>query len=614
MKRSFRRAKLAAFGAAAQGAVFLVLVAAGAGRAADVLVPLESRQVKLGGQIGRRIDLTVQGNLLKLDIDKEFLKPFQDRNSQGGFIGLGMLIDAAVRLAAYTGDPKVLALKRHLVGETIKTQAADGYIGMMVPASRMWRLWDLSEMAYIVYGLTSDFRLFQEKDSLAAARKLADYIIARWTAEPDGDPTEGSITLEMACVGLERALLSLSEATGDGRYLDFCLEKRRLRQWDMPITVGRWGRIEGHAYAYLAACLAQLQWYRTEPEARLLGPTRRAMDFLTRGDGLVVIGTCGDHECWHDTQAGTINLGETCATAYLLRVLDDLLRLEGDSQWGDIMERTIYNALFAAQSPDGRRIRYYTPFDGPRSYFPGDSYCCPNNFRRIVAELPGMVYYRAGDGLAVNLYTASSARLKLEEGLWLSVRQETDYPSSGKVTIHLEPSDPVEVPLLLRIPRWCSEARVLINGKPVQKPAPGGSFLTLQQTWKRGDRVQLEMPMPWRLVKGRKAQAGRVAILRGPVVYCLNPQRNKDLGPIDLRLLTIKPESLEGPIPDAAVRPGGLACKIRAWGPGAWYPLAPADKELVLTEFADPGGQATYFHVPNPNAQQFVEDELMLTQ
>ena len=72
--------------------------------------------------------------------------------------------------------------------------------------------------------------------------------------------------------------------------------------------------------------------YRDEPDERLLRTTRRAMDFLTRRDGLVISGTCGDHECWHDTQSGTTNLGETCATAYLLRTLDDLLRLEGDSR------------------------------------------------------------------------------------------------------------------------------------------------------------------------------------------------------------------------------------------------------------------------------------------
>jgi uncharacterized protein len=581
-------------------------------RSQDRLQPVGHRQVKLCGELGRRIDLTIRGNLLKLDVDKDFLKPFQDRKEQGGFIGLGMLIDATVRLALYTGDPKLVALKSHLVDETIKTQASDGYIGMMTPEKRMWKLWDLADMNFLVYGLLSDYRLFGEKPSLAAARKLADYILARWAAEPQGDPTEGGITVDMALVGLERTFLVLSDVTGDARYRDFCLSKRKLREWNRPIAIGRWGHIEGHAYTFLELCLAQLYLNREQPGESLLGPTRRMIEFLTRGDGLTVIGSCGDHECWHDTQSGTINLGETCAAACLVRVLDELMRQEGSSRCGDLMERTIYNALFAAQSTDGRKIRYYTPFDGPRQYWPVDSYCCPNNFRRFISDLPTFVYYRAGKGVAVNLYTASSAKLELDDGLSLAVRQETDYPTSGNVTIGLEPSKPATFPLLVRIPRWCSGARVLVSGKVVEKAAPAGAFYTIERTWNRGDQVQLEMPMPLRLVKGRRTQAGRIAVLRGPLVLCLSRDQQESLKTPDLRLLTLQPSSLQGPVSDPTVRPDGLACKARFWAPGAWYPAEPPALELKLTEFADPAGEATYFHVPNPNAAEFVDDELII--
>ena len=597
-----------------------ILVAPSAAQAVDPLQPIEHRQIKLGGEIGQRIDLTVHGNLLKLDVDKDFLRPFQvrklmkafqEREANCDFVGLGMLIDATVRMAAYTGDPKVIALKKHLVDETIKTQESDGYIGIMKPASRMWKLWDLAEMNFLVYGLLSDYRLFHEKDSLTASRKLADYILARWAAEPQGDPTEGIITVDMAFVGLERAFLVLSDVTGDAKYRDFCLVHRKLREWNRPITIGRWGHIEGHAYTFLELCLAQLYLHREEPSERLLEPTRRLMEFLTHGDGLTVVGNCGDHECWDDTQSGTINHAETCATACLIRVLDELMRQEGDSRYGDIMERAVYNGLFAAQSPDGRKIRYYTAFDGPRTYWPVDTYCCPNNFRRLIADLPTFVYYRAGKGLAVNLYTSSSMKLDLGDGVSLAVGQETDYPNSGNVTIQLDPSRPAEFPLLLRIPRWCSGATVRVNGKGVEKAVPSGSYFSVERVWKSGDRVQLEMPMPWRLVKGHKMQAGRVALLRGPLVFCLNRNQGTSLKDTDLRLLTLRPDSIEGPMPDDTVRPGGMACKVRCWPPGAWYPVEPAKLEFTLTEYADPAGEATYLHVPNPNATRFVEDELV---
>jgi hypothetical protein len=502
-----------------------------------------------------------------------------------------------------------VALKKHLVAEAIHAQEPDGYLGTLIPASRMWELWDIHEMGYLIFGLTSDYRFFQEKESLAAARKLSDYILARWDEKPDWKA--GGLTAHMAVTGLERTLLTLSDATGDPKYREFCIRQRKLPEWDLGIVVGRWGLIEGHAYAYLAHCLAQLQLYRSDPSEKLLGPVRRAMDFLTRRDGLVITGTCGDHECWHESQSGTINLGETCATAYLIRALDDLLRLEGDSRYGDMMERAVYNALFGAQSPDGRRIRYYTPFDGPRSYFPGDTYCCPNNYRRIISELPSMVYYRCGGGVAVNLYTPSSATMPLDGGVTLAVRQETDYPASGRVILHVDPSKPIAFPLRLRIPRWCRNAAASVNGQLVGQPVRRGEFLTIERPWKAGDRVELNMPMDWRLVLGRKAQSGRVAVMRGPMVFCLSRARAKDLANVDLRLLTIAPGSLEGPIADATVRPGGLACKLQAWPPGAWYPHAAPAQKLVLTEFADPAGEATYFHVPNPKAKEFVADELI---
>jgi len=591
--------------------MFFLAVPLAPARSADRLVPLDLDQIELGGLIGRRIQITVDNNLLVLDVDKDFLLPFQKRDARTSYIGLGKLIDSLARFSTYTADQRVSARKKHVVDAIIKTQEPDGYIGLFPPDKRMWQLWDVHEMSYLVYGLTSDYQLSGNKPSLDAARRLADYIIARWSAEPEKKPGGDTLTVHMAVTGLERAMLALNRQTGDRRYLDFCLKHRMLPDWNLPIVLGRWGRIEGHAYAYFAHCLAQLELNRMEPDEKLLGPTRRAMSFLTRQDGLVITGACGDHECWHDTQQGTINLGETCATAYLIRVLDALLRLEGDSRHGDVMERAIYNTLFAAQSPDGRRIRYYTPFDGPRAYFKGDTYCCPNNFRRIIADLPAMVVYRSGGGVAVNLYTPSTAKLQLNDGVSLTLRQETDYPNSGRVVIHVGPSKPVEFPLSLRIPSWCPKATIAVNGERIGKPIPGGSFFPINRQWTPGSRVQLDMPMAWRLVKGRKAQAGRVAVMRGPLVFCLNPAKNDKLAGVDLRLLTVDPESLEGPIPSDAVRPDGLACRIRAWGPGRWYPMAKTDLELVLTEFADPDGQAAYFHVPNPNAELFVEDELV---
>ena len=275
------------------------------------------------------------------------------------------------------------------------------------------------------------------------------------------------------------------------------------------------------------------------------------------------------------------DVGESCATAYLIRLTHYLLQLEGKTLDGDIMERAIYNALFAAQSPDGRRLRYYTAIDGSRKYFPSDTYCCPGNWRRIVAELPEMIYYRSAEGgVLVNLYTASTADLPLAGDLSVRLRQATDYPNSGKVAITVEPSRSAEFPLMLRIPRWCASAAVSVNGQLGDIPAKPGQWYALKRLWKAGDLVTLEMPMKTRLVRGRKLQAGKVAVMRGPVLFCFSPARQKELlQPRPQRASQAKSAgypafagtpgklkfdmtSLAGSIPDTAIRPDGLAMEM----------------------------------------------------
>jgi len=542
--------------------------------------PVDITQVKVDGEIGRRIDNTINNNVLVLDADKDFLQPFRRRDRKGGYIGLGKFIDSIVRFAAYSNDEKMLAFKEHIVEEAIKTQQKDGYIGICVPEARMWSLWDIHEMSYIILGLTTDYKYFREQSSLRAAKKLADYIIRRWSDDPS-QKTNGWISVYVATTGLEEAMLALHEQSSEKQYLDFCINHRKLPDWNVGIIEGRWGNLEGHAYHYLCRCLAQLRLNKIQPDPRLLTRSRQTLDFLLKQDGLLIPALCGYHECWHSNQHGFFKLGETCATAYLTRCLDALLQIDGTSLYGDVMERAIYNGLFAAQSPDGRRLRYYAPFEQ--------------------------------GGIAVNLYAESSAAFSVSDDLSLELRQVTDYPNSGNVLIHVTPSKEARFGVLLRIPRWCDQATATINEQTEDVTTEGGSFLAIERTWRPGDRIKLEIPMGWRLIKGRKSQAGRVAVMRGPMLFGLNPDRQDNFDPDIARLMLIDAASLELSDPEDSVRPGGLACKARFWNPNNYNAQAKADIRLVLTEYADPGCQATYFLVPNPKAEILQDDELMLS-
>jgi DUF1680 family protein len=559
---------------------------------ANKLTPLDIRDVKVGGEIGRRIDITVEKNLLMLNVDKDFLEPFCtphviERLHPDNYIGMGKLIDSTVKFAAYTRDKRVLALKEHMVSEIIKSQLPDGYIGMFRPEDRMVRAWDAHEMVYLVEGLVSDYRYFGNQKALDAAQKLGDYIIA--TRPP-----------QFGIFGMERAFVTLSKASGQKKYIDSCL----------PELQGS-SSVNGHAYGQMLNAMAQLDLYDMQPDDKWLRQSLLITDYLRAKGGLVVTGTCSWSEGWSNDQNGGIALGETCATAYLIRVMEALMRIQGQSIYGDIMERTIYNSLFAAQSPEGRYIRYFTPFEGTRVYFDRDRYCCPCNFRRIIAELPGMIYYKSDGGVAVNLYTPSKSTIDLGQGVKLQITQETDYPVNGRVVLKMNPSKSAKFSLKLRIPRWCKQASLSVNGKRFEGTVTSGDFFSLERQWKRGDEIVLDMPMPCRFVKGFALQEGKVAVMRGPVVFSLLPGRTQCLALRDVNVLgtlKIDPSTLETPVRDDSVCRSAMVMKVQGWNKGS--ESGPMNLFLFLADFSYPCGEATYFHVPDMSIA--VEDELLL--
>ncbi len=578
----------------------------------EVLQKVSLDSVKVGGEIGRRINITIYNNSMVMDIDRDFLNPFRDKKACDNYVGLGKTIDAFVRFARYTRDPKVVEKKDYIVNTTIDIQESDGYIGFFKPECRVWNLWDIHEISYIISGLLSEYELFGNERALISAKKAGDYLIEKMSSYPDRVPGPGDVCWEMGTTGLQDAMLGLYERTKDEKYLNFVKDYMGLPKWDKPIVKGRWGKIEGHAYAYIKRCMEKERLYQIERNDDLLIPSMRVMDFLLKGSGLVIIGTCGQHECWHDTQEGIANLGETCATAYLIRWWGDLLKRTGDSRYGDLMERAIYNALFGAQSPDGRRIRYYTPFEGERVYFDRDCYCCPCNFRRIISELPQMIYYVGERGIYVNLYTQSECGLEYK-GSAITVSQDTRYPSEGGVKLIVKNAEPKEFSIFLRIPLWCKGYEVVVNGEKVDSGGEvRGSWFEVRREWKGEEVVELLLDMRVRFIKGVQAQAGRCAVMYGPMVFCMSAKKNTFLKNVPLRAITIDPNTVEGPFRDDSVREGGLKLTVKGWKTTSWYPHAPYDYEgIVLTEFPDPDGVLTYFHIPNPDAPQLESDEFV---
>jgi len=232
---------------------------------------------------------------------------------------------------------------------------------------------------------------------------------------------------------------------------------------------------------------------------------------------------------------------ETCASVGNDFWNERLFLLHGDAKYVDVLERTLYNGLISGVSLDGKTFFYPNPLESngqhERSPWFGVA-CCPGNITRFMASVPGYVYAQQGNTLYVNLYIASKAEIKMDDGRLLNISQETRYPWDGAIKFTVAPDRTSNFDLKLRIPGWArnepvpsdlyrfdsalkEQATVTVNGRPVSLTVEKG-YVSLNRTWKRGDVIQLNLPMPVRRVVANDlvaADRGRTAIQRGPLVY-----------------------------------------------------------------------------------------------
>ena len=212
------------------------------------------------------------------------------------------------------------------------------------------------------------------------------------------------------------------------------------------------------------------------------------------------------------------------------------------AEFADVMELALYNAALAGIGLEGDTFCYENPLaskGGGRSSWIGLA-CCPANLSRLLPQIGGFVYAQGPGQIYVNLYAAGEARIEPTPGVMVRLRQETDYPWNGRVRLTLAAGAPAAFSLCLRVPGWLREGPVpgglygytdrtvqgptlKLNGTnaPAQPEADG--YIHVTRHWQSGDVVELELPMPLRRVHADPAVAadrGRVALMRGPLVYC----------------------------------------------------------------------------------------------
>ncbi len=271
---------------------------------------------------------------------------------------------------------------------------------------------------------------------------------------------------------------------------------------------------------------------------------------------------------------------ETCAAIAQVYFNHRMFLLHGDAKYIDCLERTLYNGVIAGMSVDGGKFFYPNPLASDGQYkFNADGTttrqpwfgcaCCPSNLSRFIPSLPGYLYATKDNNIYVNLYAANTTTFNLD-GQDITLEETTQYPWNGDISIKVTPNKAREFNLMLRIPGWLRNQvvpsnlyhycdgkqlsyRITVNGKKVSSELLDGYF-TIARSWKKGDIVQIHFDMQPRVVAAHENvldDKGKVAVERGPIVYCAEAADNKDF---NIHHIIINQQPQISDIPDYSIR------------------------------------------------------------
>ena len=383
---------------------------------------------------------------------------------------------------------------------------------------------------------------------------------------------------------IELALVKLADLTGESRYFDlarFFLDQRggahdgelypegtdfaiyndRLYKQDHR-AVAEQAEGVGHAVraAYLYAGMADVS---ARSEAPGYGQALERIWLDVVGTKLYLTGGIGSRdtvESFGDSfeLPNRTAYTETCAAIGNGLWNHRMFLSTGEARYLDVMEKTLYNGALSGVSASGDTFFYTNPLEseggvGRSEYF--DVACCPANLARLVAQVPGLIYGNRDSEIFVNLYVASTASLEVPNAGVVVLEQETRYPWDGTVRLRLTLEMPAPLDIHLRIPGWArglptpsdlyrfagalgDEPSIRVNGEAVPG-SPARGFARLSRTWRSGDEIVLELPMPPRRVLAHAAvveDEGKVALQRGPIIYAVEAIDHEG-GVLDLELL-----------------------------------------------------------------------------
>ena len=407
---------------------------------------------------------------------------------------------------------------------------------------------ELYDLGHMVEGAIAHYRATGKRNFLDIAIKYADCVCREiGPGEDQQVKVPGHQIAEMA-------LAKLYILTGDKKYLDeakFFIDMRghgekgaeEYRQSHVPVM--EQDEAVGHAVRaeYFYSGIADIAALTGETE--YIDVIDRIWDNMV-GKKIYLTGGVGSRsggEAFGDAYElpNLTSYCETCAAVGNVYFNHRMFLLHGDSKYYDVLERSLYNGVISGVSLDGGTFFYPNPLESDGRHQRQDWFgcaCCPSNICRFIPSVPGYVYAVKDNDLYVNLYMANTMHDSVKNGK-VSLKMDTEYPWNGLVKLQVVEAPKKGFTLKLRIPGWVRDEvlpsnlyhyddnvdlgyRVTVNGEDVVADLQKGYFC-IDREWKAGDVVILDMDMEPRIVKANdlvKDDEGRIAIEKGPIVYC----------------------------------------------------------------------------------------------
>jgi uncharacterized protein len=512
-------------------------------------------------------------------------------------------LEGACYTLCHCEDPALHQRVDGILDRIVAAQEKDGYLVSYFTAKEPENKWANLRLNHEMYNAGHFFefavahhQLTGETKALDAAKRFADHIDKTFGPNKRYD-VDGHQGVELALVKLYRATgekryLDLCRFFLEERGHLHGTERKpfteviprgdpphlpgeTMRDWRRKKWSMRNGRMQdhkpvleqteavGHAVraGYMYSAMADLARFSEAPEytavlEKLWQDVVGRKMYLTGGLGTAKYGDEGFGDPY-DLPNKTYC--ESCASIAHVFWQHRMNLLQGDAKYADVLELTLYNSALSGMSFSGNSFFYQNPLESrkgeTRSEWIGLA-CCPTNLARFTPQVGGFVYAHKGDQLFVNLFAAGEATVTMDKGSAVKITQETNYPWDGKIQLKITPAQPSDFDLCVRIPGWAlgkpvpgdlyrfadpqaTPVTLNVNGEPMKAEPGQDGYVHLKRSWKAGDVVELDLPMPVRRVLAHEKvgeNKGKVALMRGPVVYCLEGVDYKDIDLFQLSL------------------------------------------------------------------------------